>query len=259
MKLTGTIAILGVLFHLPAAFAAECRAVSGSHRVALLELYTSEGCDSCPPADLWVSRLPARGLGPERVVVLGFHVDYWDRLGWPDPFAQKVFTERQQMASARNRARFVYTPQLLLNGKDFRAGYSRDDPVPSIAAVNQRPPGAALEIAVKAVDANRLTVSGTAVIRNTAAGPVHAYFALYENRLASRVERGENRGRTLEHDFVVRRLSGPLAVEPHGATALHHTFQLKRGWKRDDLHVVAFVQEGISGDVLQALDLAACN
>jgi hypothetical protein len=259
MRLTRSTAILGILFHLPAAFAAECGTMSSPHhRVALLELYTSEGCDSCPPVDQWVSRLPARGLGPERVVVLGFHVDYWDRLGWPDPFAQRAFTERQQAASARNRARVVYTPQLLLNGKDFRAGYAHDDPGPPIAAANQRPPGASVEMALAATGADRLSVSGSAAMRD-ASGPAQAYLALYENRLTSRVMRGENRGRTLEHDFVVRALAGPFVVAPRGATALRHTFQLHPEWKRGDLHVAAFVQDAASGDVLQALDLATCS
>ena len=73
-----------------AAPAAECTAASGERRVPLLELYTSEGCDSCPPVDRWVSELPARGYGRDRVVVLAFHVDYWDRLGWIDPYGRRA-------------------------------------------------------------------------------------------------------------------------------------------------------------------------
>ena len=84
--------------------AATCTAESSAQRVALLELYTSEGCNSCPPTDRWVSELPARGYGPARVVTLAFHVDYWNDLGWPDPFAKAQFSERQRMASRRNGA-----------------------------------------------------------------------------------------------------------------------------------------------------------
>lgn len=76
----------------------------------MLELYTSEGCDSGPSADRWVSALPGRGLGSDRIVVLGFHVDYWDYLGWRDPYAQRVFSDRQRAINARNGTRFVYTP-----------------------------------------------------------------------------------------------------------------------------------------------------
>src|SRR5262249_3744705 len=106
---------------------ASCNLESGARRVALLELYTSEGCDSCPPTDRWVSALAGRGLEPSRVVTLGFHVDYWNYLGWSDPFAKADFSARQRVASQRNRATVVYTPQLLLNGADYRRGTFRDD------------------------------------------------------------------------------------------------------------------------------------
>src|SRR5688572_5754805 len=101
---------------------AECSAVSAPNRVPLLELYTSEGCNSCPPTDRWVSALQGRDYAGSRVVVLAFHVDYWDRLGWPDRFAQPRFTERQRLINSRNRSRVMYTPQLVLNGRDYRRG-----------------------------------------------------------------------------------------------------------------------------------------
>lgn len=95
--------------------AATCSATSGATRNRLIELYTSEGCSSCPPADRWLSQLP-RDFG---VVPLAFHVDYWDRLGWKDRFAQAAFSQRQR---DRNRGfGWVYTPQLMLDGEDFRS------------------------------------------------------------------------------------------------------------------------------------------
>lgn len=102
--------------------AAECAVTSGSQRVAVLELYTSEGCDSCPPADKWISELPAKKLNVDRVVPLAFHVDYWNQLGWIDPFSQPVFSARQRQHSKRRGVSFVVTPQLLLNGQDYRRG-----------------------------------------------------------------------------------------------------------------------------------------
>src|SRR3954462_13042430 len=102
-----------------AALGAECTASSRQTRVPLLELYTSEGCDSCPPTDRWVSELPARGYPPDRLVVLAFHVDYLGRLGWPDRFAQARFSDRQRAVNSRVGARVIYTPQLMLNGKDY--------------------------------------------------------------------------------------------------------------------------------------------
>ena len=245
---------------LSAASPMQCDAVSGERRVALLELYTSEGCDSCPPTDRWASELPVRGYGLERLVVLGLHVDYWNHLGWPDPFAQKNFTARQRAGSVRNDARFVYTPQLLLDGKDVRPGPARDAIGERIAAVNQRAPGAMLTLRLRAETRDRLTASGTVDIRDRTAGAsAGTYLALYENHLASRVIAGENRGKYLQHDFVVRELAGPFATVAGKITNFSHDFRLDRTWKPKDLHVAVFVQNETSGEVLQAMALPHCG
>jgi hypothetical protein len=112
----------------PALSGAECRAASPNHTVALIELYTSEGCDSCPPADRWLSALD---LGPPatRAVALAFHVDYWDRLGWRDRFGSATFTERQYEQMGRRHAAFVYTPQVLLQGAEFSRWGDASQPV----------------------------------------------------------------------------------------------------------------------------------
>ena len=112
---------------LAAARAEQCTLQSTAHRVTVLELYTSEGCSSCPPADRWLSGLPQRGVGPNAAVLLAFHVDYWNRLGWPDRFSQARFSQRQNDVAERNRSRQVYTPQLLLDGRNLRAGTLPDD------------------------------------------------------------------------------------------------------------------------------------
>src|SRR5262245_41008869 len=116
MRLIGlALLAMGLTLAAPGAAAAQCTADSGARRIPLLELYTSQGCDSCPPADRWVSALPGRGLDTERLVTLGLHVDYWNYLGWKDPHGKPEFGARQRSASQRNQARVVYTPQLLLN------------------------------------------------------------------------------------------------------------------------------------------------
>jgi hypothetical protein len=227
--------------------------------VALLELYTSEGCDSCPPADLWVSSLPSQGLGSDRLLVLGFHVDYWNYLGWPDPFAQHRFTERQQEARARNRMRFVYTPQLLLDGKDFRRGAIRDDLAQHVAKLNQRPPGASLKFDVRPAVGGALAVQADVAVAATQKDTARAYIVLYENNLANDVTRGENRGKKLRHDFVVRELAGPFRTIPGKLVEVHHTFRPGSTWKAQDLHVGVFVQDSGTGEVLQALARAACG
>jgi hypothetical protein len=101
---------------------ASCTAHSGSTLVPLVELYTSEGCSSCPPADRWLSATFAAGRREPAVAVLAFHVDYWDRLGWADRFAAPAFTARQHAAMRANGATFVYTPQVLLQGRDVAPG-----------------------------------------------------------------------------------------------------------------------------------------
>ncbi|MGH8673906.1 MAG: DUF1223 domain-containing protein, partial [Burkholderiales bacterium] len=104
--------------------AAQCSAQSGARTTALVELYTSEGCDSCPPADRWLSSLGARGHTPDRVVPLALHVDYWDYIGWKDRFAKALFSARQRNLAQLMRAKVVYTPQVLLQGEDFRGWHS---------------------------------------------------------------------------------------------------------------------------------------
>lgn len=242
---------IGLLNAMPAT-AMNCTAASGERRVPLLELYTSEGCDSCPPTDRWLSALPGRGHGSDRVVALAFHVDYWDYIGWRDPYAQKHFTERQRQIAARSGSRVIYTPQLVLNGRDYRRSSFRDDFAERAAEIHLQKPRAALKLAVQPAG-GELVVSGSAVLTDAAGHPLaQTWLALYENRLATEVKAGENRGKRLEHDFVVRDIVGPLPVEARGA-AIAHRFRLDPRWKARDLGVAAFVQDIRSGDVLQAL------
>ena len=239
--------------------AATCTAESSTRRVALLELYTSEGCNSCPPTDRWVSELPGRGYTPTSVVTLAFHVDYWNYLGWPDPYAKPVFSERQRAAARRNAARVVYTPQLLLNGKDYRRGTLLDDLQKRVAAINLEAPPANITLTLSYQADKALIAKGEAVVQQATRRPgAAAYLALYESRLATQVSAGENRGRRLEHDFVVRELAGPFPLDAQGTARYDHGFRLEPAWKRDDLHVAAFVQHESSGEVLQALALGRC-
>jgi len=225
---------------IPATDAATCNAVSGASRNSLLELYTAEGCSSCPPADRWLSPLP----GDAEVVPLAFHVDYWDRLGWLDPFAQAAFSQRQR---ARNsETGWIYTPQVMLDGKDFRA-WQRGLPPRSTAPASVR---LALTLTQTA---NRMEVQADSCFDDPAAGhDAQLYLALTENRLNSEVTAGENARRVLHHDHVVRQLAGPF--HPHHA---RQRFSLRPRWKVADLGVTAFVLD-TRGATLQALALPAC-
>lgn len=225
----------------PTVHAAACSAVSGDTQNRLLELYTSEGCSSCPPADRWLSQLPANS----GVVPLAFHVDYWDRLGWRDPFAQAAFSQRQR--TRNSGLGWVYTPQVMLDGEDFRnwqGGLPARSPTPAKVSLslglNQTPEY------IEAQVESRFTSSG-------AARDAQLYLALYENRLSSRITAGENAQRTLQHDYVVRQLVGPL--DPQRA---RHRFAVAPEWHGADLGVTAFVLDA-RGKTMQALMRPACH
>lgn len=251
---------IAMLVTVAAAEAATCSAESGARRVALLELYTSEGCDSCPPTDRWTSALPDRGFTAEHVVTLGFHVDYWNYLGWNDPFAKAQYSARQRGASQRNKSRVIYTPQLLLNGKDYRRGAFLDDFASRVSVLAREAPKARISLKLAIEPTGTLSVQGAAAIADAAErSDARVYLVLYENNLSTRVTAGENRGKRLRHDFVVRELAGPFGVNHGGAAALGHRFGVEPGWKTAGLHVAAFVQNERSGDILQALALAYCR
>lgn len=245
---------LPLLFATPAA-ATTCSAESGKSRVALLELYTSEGCDSCPPTDQWLSALPQRGYTPQQVLALAFHVDYWNYLGWKDPYAQALFSARQRDASRRNQARVVYTPQLLLDGADYRRGLLGDDFGQRIASGKTRAPGAQISMTLDTGGAEPQLRARV----NNANGSAQAFVAVYENNLVSTVSAGENRGKRLRHDFVVRELHGPLMIKAGTPLLINQSLRKGRDWKAADLHVAVFAQDIGTGATLQALDLPWCD
>src|SRR5215831_7062322 len=214
--LLGTLASPGVAQQL----SAHC----GPQTVALLELYTSEGCNSCPPADVLVSSLAAQGLTLDHVVSLGLHVDYWDALGWPDRFAQAIFTQRQREIAARHRTRTVYTPQLVLHGRALSTWGAL---AAEVQRINNTPARADLSLDATTQAPNALAVVAQAVVPEAVARPhTQMYLALYENRLTSAVTAGENAGHTLRHDYVVRQWFGPLEVDTQGVVRLQRTLSL---------------------------------
>jgi len=235
------------------AFAAPaCVAQSGEQRAVLLELYTSEGCNSCPPADRRLSQFKSQAAYAGRVVPLAFHVDYWDRLGWVDRFASPLHTRRQQVMADLARSRLVYTPQFLRNGRDWRSGGSPLD------GLGETRPGAVIALELGPASGGHLSVGGEVRVA-AAIAVVEVWLALYENNLESQVRAGENAGKTLRHDYVVRRLIGPLTPDKEGRLSLRQDIAFDAGWKRVDLGVAAFVQDKSSGEILQALQRPACS
>ncbi len=165
---------------------------SGEARVRLVELYTSEGCSSCPPADRFVSGLVDDPRVWSEIVPVAFHVDYWDYIGWPDRFASPAFSERQRQHAHLGHVRNVYTPGFVVGGKEWR-GFFRRQAIPDAEPVP--------------IGSLALSVDGDAAsARFVAKGlpeQLELHVALLGFDLATQVRAGENHGRRLEHDFVV--------------------------------------------------------
>ena len=233
----------------------QCNARSPDYSVALIELFTSEGCDSCPPADRWLSKLNRGGLG-RNAVALAMHVDYWDRLGWHDRFSSAAFTQRQQHEAAMQRTGLVYTPQVVVQGKSYENWSAVNDPSVAFAQINARPARARIELG--AVPTNGTAKVDLAVEigdpkdRSDAVVTV----ALIQSGLVSEVKAGENAGKRLEHDRVVREWHTGIQVDGKGRVDTHLNFALPAD--AGPLALIAFAENSRTGDVLQALELPLC-
>ena len=252
---------LVALTGLPAAgFAAPaCSKQSPAHTVALLELYTSEGCSSCPPADKFVSGLQKGGLTAEQVVPLALHVDYWDYIGWKDVYGRRDFTERQRWLSQLANSRTIYTPEIFVTGAEVRDwNWSLRGGVAGVVKrVNAKPAQADIGITLGKLAGQTLPVE----ISTRSAPGGRLYVALYENGITSDVRAGENRGESLKHDYVVRDWLGPIDLGDGGKAgkaALPRALNVPMGALAKNLGVAAFVQNG-KGEVLQALSLPLCG
>jgi hypothetical protein len=231
--------------------AAECSVSSGKQRTALLELYTSEGCSSCPPADRWLSRMNK----VKNVVPLAWHVDYWDYLGWRDRFAQPEFSARQREMARLNDSSFVYTPQVMLNGRDFRAWKKTGSLEQAVADAQRLPPRATIHLSVSNDTSDALGLNLRA--QASQAGPNAIFVAVYQNGLSTQVERGENAGGALRHDYVVREWRGPFRLAAHGETMWKQEIPSRSDLARAS-GVAAFVQNTATGEILQAVALPLC-
>lgn len=221
-----------------------CSVVSPRNVAPIVELYTSEGCNSCPPADRWLSKLKA----DPTVVALAFHVDYWDRLGWKDRFAKAAFTERQALQRTSNGARFSYTPQVVVDGRD-----RKNWPQIQTASPSASPAVVDVEITLARDESNY-----TATIVPSARTPhrLAAYWAVTEHEHVTTVKAGENVGVTLQHDYVVRDYAPVAAWEARAGAA--KTLQFSPANPADATHprsVNLVVVDAASGRPVQAIKL----
>ena len=167
---------------------------SSESQVSLVELFTSEGCSSCPPAEKWLSGLKAAPGLWKQFVPVAFHVDYWDYLGWRDPWASKAFSDRQRAYAQRWRRDSVYTPGFVLNGQEWSTWSHQKDGPPALGTK-------AGILSVSSADLVHWQVSFSPI--GYGAGGYELHAAVLANELISDVTAGENRGRRLSHDFVV--------------------------------------------------------
>ena len=213
----------------------------------VLELFSSEGCSSCPPADELLAQLDAAGeVGGTPVVALELHVDYWDYLGWRDPFSAAEFTARQGRYAGW-LGRRSYTPQLVVDGQADVLGSSRGQATAAIGAAAAKKSPVAVLLRRQGSQV-ALQISGLAK-----APGATVLLAITERGLATKVRRGENAGQTLHHGPVVRTLRA-LAVGTQDSYATQVPLQLAAEWKPDALRAVVLVQ-GPDGHILGAASL----
>lgn len=263
MKNLLAVVVMGTLGMSESAIAAECSAKSGAQTVPLLELYTSEGCSSCPPADKWLS-----GLKPDsnQVIPLAFHVDYWDYIGWKDRFAKAEYSERQRKTAAFAGTGYVYTPQFVFNGRDFK-GWDDSRLNQRIEATQKLASRANLSLVAVTQANGEITLTASAqAVKPADAKNADVFVAIYENKLASQVNAGENSGRGLKHDYVVREFFGAYQMNSqiNNQNKFSKNFTLSpewknRGYKFENLGAVIFVQNSQTGEILQSLALKLCN
>jgi len=204
----------------------------------VVELFTSEGCSSCPPADQLLIDLTAKQPIKEALVIgLGEHVDYWDHQGWKDPFSDHAFTGRQSAYAAAGGLTDIYTPQVIVDGVDEAVGNDRGAVVAAIRRAASRPKRS---IAL----AWSSGTSGVSIAMDPSPETANStvFLAITEDALRTSVKRGENAGRTLDHTAVARRLIQVGKTDKEGKFMSVVPVSIDQTWKREHTRVIVFVQ-----------------
>jgi hypothetical protein len=225
---------------------------SGKRVPVIVELFTSEGCSSCPPADEALSKLErTQPVAEAEVIALGEHVDYWNYIGWTDPFSSAAFSDRQNEYMTAFGRDGAYTPQMVVDGKAEFVGSNWSKAIAAIAEA-ARAPKAEVQISSAAKSADSISIDVRATNLPISEGVVDFMLGITETDLASQVSRGENAGRRLQHRTVVRKL---LQIGT-GLTG-NSTVTLEKNWKRENLRAVAFLQERKTRRILGASSIMA--
>lgn len=248
--------ILILLLLLPQlSLAQSWQAKTGEKQLPVVELFTSEGCGSCPPADRWAKNLPNNGLGDDKVVVLGFHIDYLnDRKGWIDKFAKPEFSDRQRQLVLLNLYKTVFTPQIIISGETVHAWEKHANKL--IKAIGELDAEAEIELSVKKANGQFVIDAKTQVLGKANQENSKLYIAITEDDIKNFAYGGDNRGTQFNHQHLVREWLGPFDLNQTGDTVTTTEISIDPEWQQQRLTVVAVVQNLDDGFVLQALPLA---
>lgn len=235
--------------------------VSGNMKSpVIVELFTSEGCSSCPPADAILAQLeqtqPVPGV---EIIALSEHVDYWNYIGWADPFSSPVFGERQNTYAGSIGGANIYTPQMVVDGRVEFVGSKLNRALDAVASVAHLPK-AKVELSSKREERDAtitLKAQATGIPAQAAAESLDLFLAITESELHSNVGRGENAGRKLSHTAVVRQLTLLVSGRPNSIEPLigETSFKTPTGWNPDHLRAVAFLQERATRKIIGAATL----
>lgn len=231
----------------------------GKPSPVLIELFTSEGCSSCPPADELLARLEqTQPIDGAQVIALSEHVDYWNRLGWTDPYSSAEFSARQNDYARAFGADDVYTPQMIVDGRAQFVGSNSARAREAIAnAARESKANVTVSLTSQDTSSVTLAVRIESLPEVWAGDEAEALVAITERNPRSNVSRGENAGRHLSHTAVVRKLLrlGDVDSRKGAAFSADPVLRIDKTWKRDNLSAVVFVQERASRRVLGAAAL----
>ncbi len=228
------------------AYAGDPIVISSSDtQTAVVELYTSEGCSSCPSADRWLSRLIEAPKDEINVLALAFHVDYWDYLGWKDRFSSADYTRRQRQLGANNLQRTIYTPEFFVNGMEARG---TNNILGKIQQTNQQQAPLELKLIISRDESGLVLELHSPGDRGTI-GQIHHRYLVYENDLSTEVKRGENSGETLRHQQVVRYMSPAQSLSQKN----QHRIPIDPDWNPQNIGVAILVTSPGDKHYLQAV------
>jgi hypothetical protein len=241
-----TVAAIGLGFFRKAVAFSETNGASDGAPV-VIELFTSEGCSSCPPADALISEL---GSSTKSVIPLAYHVDYWNHLGWADPFSSHQWSERQSDYARAMNLDGEYTPQMVIGGAWQCGGSDAGSIERAVAAARSQPAlgRTSIQTSLAAAGSRKLQVKVNAQLLTAGPGRLVVMLAIYESGLVSKIGAGENGGREITYDYTVRKLLPAFeldAAQP-GSFVQEMTIDLDRSWSVDHLGVAAFIQDPTS-------------